>query len=66
MGDLFEPMIELKQKLPDLKGVVGAVAKEPERIEIAAQSDGNDGPPKKSARRKSAGKSAAPKKRSKV
>jgi bifunctional non-homologous end joining protein LigD len=66
MGDLFEPVLELKQRLPDLKGVVGAVGKEPERIEIAAQSAEDDGPPKKAARRKSAGKSPAPKKRSKV
>jgi bifunctional non-homologous end joining protein LigD len=37
MGDLFEPMVELKQKLPDLKAA--AVAKVAETIEIAAQAD---------------------------
>jgi len=36
MGDLFEPVLELKQKLPDLKA---AAAAEPERIEIAAQAE---------------------------
>ena len=36
LGDLFEPVLELKQRLPDLKA--GAAA-EPERIEIAAQAD---------------------------
>jgi bifunctional non-homologous end joining protein LigD len=51
MGDLFEPMLELKQKLPDLKAA--AVAKEPETIEIAAQAD-EDYP--KAAKKKSAAK----------
>ena len=36
MGDLFEPVHELKQRLPDLKAVA---AEEPERIEIAAQAE---------------------------
>jgi bifunctional non-homologous end joining protein LigD len=36
MGDLFEPVLELKQQLPDLRK---ASAAEPERIEIAAQAD---------------------------
>ena len=36
MGDLFEPVLELKQKLPDLKA---AAAKEAGAIEIAAQAD---------------------------
>jgi bifunctional non-homologous end joining protein LigD len=38
-GDLFEPVLELKQKLPDVKAA--AVASEPKPIEIAAQADGN-------------------------
>jgi bifunctional non-homologous end joining protein LigD len=50
MGDLFEPVLELKQRLPDLKA---AVTKEPERIEIAAQAEGDDAAP---VRRKRAGK----------
>jgi bifunctional non-homologous end joining protein LigD len=50
LGDLFEPVLELKQRLPDLKGV----AKEAERVEIAAQADEDDPPraaPKKSVRK---------------
>jgi bifunctional non-homologous end joining protein LigD len=44
MGDLFEPVVELKQKLPTPKELTGAVAAEaespePERIEIAAQAE---------------------------
>jgi len=38
MGDLFEPMLELKQRLPDLKGGTAAA---PEPIEIAAQVEEN-------------------------
>ena len=37
LGDLFEPMLKLKQKLPDLRA---AVASAPKPIEIAAQADG--------------------------
>ncbi len=51
IGDLFEPMLELKQKLPDLKAA--AVARAPEMIEIAAQAD-EDHP--KAAKKKSAAK----------
>jgi bifunctional non-homologous end joining protein LigD len=42
MGDLFEPVLTLKQKLPTLKeltGAAGAPAEVPERIEIAAQAE---------------------------
>jgi bifunctional non-homologous end joining protein LigD len=64
-GDLFEPVLELKQRLPDLKSAA-AVAREPERIEIAAQAD-EDGPaPRKPKRKKSAGKGAVRKKAGKV
>ena len=63
MGDLFEPVLELKQKLPDLKAATGA--KEPGPIEIAAQADDNH-PARKSASKKSEKKPAARKKRSKV
>src|SRR5580692_10578320 len=41
MGDLFEPVLELKQRLPDLKGVA---AEESKKIEIAAQADEDDPP----------------------
>ena len=62
LGDLFEPLLELKQKLPDLKAAVAAGATQP--VEIAAQADGG-GPDRKPAR--GAGKKAsAKKKRSKV
>jgi bifunctional non-homologous end joining protein LigD len=40
IGDLFEPLLELKQKLPNLKQ---AVAMAPEGIEIAAQADEKHG-----------------------
>ena len=62
MGDLFEPVLELKQKLPDLKA---AVAKEPKPIEIAAEAH-EDHPARKPASKKSAKKPAARKKRAKV
>jgi bifunctional non-homologous end joining protein LigD len=39
MGDLFEPVLELKQKLPELKAAVPAAAAS---IEIAAQADNTD------------------------
>jgi len=44
MGDLFEPVLELKQKLPDLKAA--AAAQQPKPIEIAAQAD-EDAPSQK-------------------
>jgi bifunctional non-homologous end joining protein LigD len=37
MEDLFEPVLELKQKLPDVKKTAAQIM--PERIEIAAQAD---------------------------
>jgi bifunctional non-homologous end joining protein LigD len=51
MGDLFEPVLELKQKLPDLKAAV----QEPPGIEIAAQADEESAAPsrKTAARKKS-------------
>jgi hypothetical protein len=45
MGDLFEPVLELKQRLPDLKA--GVAAAEPKRVEIAAQADQDDSPSRK-------------------
>ena len=51
MGDLFEPVLELKQKLPDLKKAGAAV--EPEKVEIAAQADEEHAPSRKPARKKS-------------
>ncbi len=63
LGDLFEPVLELKQRLPDLK----AMAAEPERIEIAAQAEAQeDKPPRKATGKKSARKAKVQKKRGKV
>src|SRR5580698_8113208 len=50
MGDLFEPVLELKQRLPDLKAGAAAPAAEP--IEIAAQADEDDSPLRKAERKK--------------
>jgi bifunctional non-homologous end joining protein LigD len=68
-GDLFEPVLELKQKLPDLKAAAAA-AKIEAPIELAAQAeeapssrkDGRRAPAKPAAARTSA-KPAAPRKR---
>lgn len=62
MGDLFEPLLELKQKLPDLKA---AAATGPEPVEIAAQAD-EDQPPSRSRPKKSSKKALSRKKSSKV
>ena len=55
IGDLFEPVISWKQRLPELKAVAGTVATEPQRIEIAARTDEKDPPPPKAARKKASG-----------
>jgi hypothetical protein len=40
MGDLFAPVLELKQRLPDLKGVAASAdAKAEPTISIAAQAE---------------------------
>lgn len=55
MGDLFAPVLSLKQKLPQLPGLAGAeVEKEEEGVSIAAEAEA----PPRSSRRK-----AAPKRR---
>jgi bifunctional non-homologous end joining protein LigD len=56
MGDAFEPVLKLKQKLPDLKSA-GAAEKRPERIEIAAQAEEDHPAPRKVARKKAGTKS---------
>jgi bifunctional non-homologous end joining protein LigD len=49
MGDLFAPLLELKQRLPDLKGVAGSTnAETDEPVSIAAAAEGK---PKKARRR---------------
>jgi len=60
MGDLFEPMNELKQRLPDLKAVA---AEEPERIEIAAPAEEPEPPAKKKGAGKTAARKAATRKK---
>jgi bifunctional non-homologous end joining protein LigD len=70
MGDLFEPVLTLKQKLPTLRDLSGAVAPEekgtrmqPERIEIAAQAEENSQPaPARRSRKKTRKRTAATKK----
>jgi hypothetical protein len=55
MGDLFEPVLKLKQKLPTLKELTGAAAPgaKPERIEIAAQAEEDVPKPARRAQKKS-------------
>ena len=62
LGDLFEPILELKQKLPDLKS---AVAEEAKPLEIAAQAD-NSGVETKSALTKPRKKASGGKKQGRV
>jgi bifunctional non-homologous end joining protein LigD len=52
MGDLFEPVLHLKQRLPDLRQA--AQARGPAAIEIAAQADDSDShrPKRKTGRKK--------------
>ena len=64
MGDLFEPVLELKQKLPDPKATAAAV-QEPDVIEIAAQADETPAP-RKAAHKPSAKKSGAGNKKAKA
>jgi len=51
MGDLFEPVLELKQKLPDPRKAAVATAA-PETIEIAAQAEKREVSKRKKARSK--------------
>jgi len=62
LGDLFEPMLELKQALPDLRKTATA---QHERIDIAAQADEEHEPAKKEnvAKKSGGGKSPARKRR---
>jgi bifunctional non-homologous end joining protein LigD len=67
IGDLFAPVITLKQRLPDLKSIAGGAAKAPERIEIAAQADEEPRAPRKAPRKKkSAPKKPVKKKSAKI
>ena len=65
MGDLFEPVQKLKQKLPQLAGLVAESEKEKEEGEgssIAAPAEGSPRPKKKKTM-KPKGKSPASKRR---
>jgi bifunctional non-homologous end joining protein LigD len=53
-GDLFAPVLMLKQRLPDLKSLTGSVASESKR-EIATQLDEDSAKPQKVARKKKSG-----------
>lgn len=61
LGDLFEPVLELKQKLPNLKQSATATPHAPERIEIAAQAE--EDTPRKPVQKK-AGRKSRPRKKS--
>ncbi len=59
MGDLFAPVLELKQRLPDLKGVAAAAEAEP-AISIAAQAEEEPvKTPRRAIRTREAGADAA-------
>src|SRR5947209_7716075 len=63
IGDLFEPVLKLKQKLPDLQAAVAPAARaEGKPIELAAQAD-DDHRPKQTPRRRAAKKAPVRKKR---
>jgi bifunctional non-homologous end joining protein LigD len=68
MGDLFEPVLELKQSLPDLKKLAAsaAAAEKPEPIEIAAQAEDPRPAHEKSSAKKVGRKPAIGKTRRKV
>ncbi|MFZ0732420.1 MAG: non-homologous end-joining DNA ligase [Candidatus Sulfotelmatobacter sp.] len=66
MGDLFEPVLHLKQKLPDLKAAAAVAQGEPAPIQLAAQADDGDHHGRKARAAKSAKKTKPRKKRSKV
>lgn len=64
-GDLFEPVLELKQKLPDLKAAASAGEVKTPPIEIAAQAEENS-PRRRASRRPPAKQGAKRNKKSKV
>ena len=50
LGDLFEPVLTLKQRLPDLKARAGTAATEPARSELDVPIDEHHPSPRKAAR----------------
>ncbi len=66
MGDLFEPVLELKQKLPDLQQATQVAAQKGDTIELAAAAD-TEKPAARPRKKKAAAKPRpAAKKRSKA
>jgi bifunctional non-homologous end joining protein LigD len=72
IGDLFEPLLTLKQKLPQLEGLGGASEEKKEEndkeekdeaIPVAARAEAGPRPKKKKAGTKTKGKSATGKRR---
>jgi bifunctional non-homologous end joining protein LigD len=55
MGDLFEPVLKLKQKLPQLAGLTEATEK-PDAVRVAARSEGAVSAKKSAPRKKAVGK----------
>jgi bifunctional non-homologous end joining protein LigD len=66
MGDLFAPLGELKQLLPELKGVETPVERTPAPVSIAAQADEPPNPARRPAARKSVERQPSGKSRRKV
>jgi bifunctional non-homologous end joining protein LigD len=54
IGDLFAPVLTLKQRLPDLRKVAGG-AKEAQPMEVAPRTDEDSAPPRRAARKKKPG-----------
>jgi bifunctional non-homologous end joining protein LigD len=65
MGDLFAPVLELKQRLPDLKSLAATAEAEP-TISIAAQAEDEPEDTPRRAAKKTAKRTAAPKVKRKV
>jgi bifunctional non-homologous end joining protein LigD len=67
MGDLFAPVLELKQKLPDVRGIAANKLAEVEPpIEIAAQAEEKQDKPKRPKKKSPAAKVAVNKKPHKI
>ncbi len=65
MGDLFAPVLELKQRLPDLKSLAATAEAEP-TISIAAQAEDEPEDTPRRAAKRTAKRTPAPKARRKV
>ena len=64
-GDLFEPVLKLKQKLPDLQAAAVPAGAERNPVELAAVADDDHGP-KRAPRKRATKKAPARKKKSRV